>query len=240
MTELADKDLLSIQQARQMVQLARAAQLQWANATQEQVDRVCEAMANAAFQASERLGRMASEETGYGVPEHKKLKNEFASKAVWESIRNIKTVGVVNHDAARKVYEIAWPMGIVAALTPSTNPTSTVMNKALISVKARNAIIVAPHPSAVNSCGETARIMAEAAVAAGAPENLVQCMSHVSLQGTDELLSHKYIGVILATGGTPMVRAAHSKGKPAYGVGPSCTDAQHEPHAISRLAYNGR
>ncbi|MEE8482464.1 MAG: aldehyde dehydrogenase family protein, partial [Acidiferrobacterales bacterium] len=169
MTEIADKDLLSIQEARQMVQKARAAQLQWANATQEEVDRVCEAMADVAYQASERLGRMASEETGYGVPEHKKLKNEFASKAVWESIKNIKTVGVVNHDAARKVYEIAWPMGIVAALTPSTNPTSTVINKALISVKARNAIIVAPHPSAVNSCGETARIMAEAAVAAGAP-----------------------------------------------------------------------
>lgn len=220
MTELADKDLLSVQQARQMMQLARAAQLAWANATQEQVDRVCAAMADVAFQASERLGRMASEETGYGVPEHKKLKNEFASKAVWESIKNIKTVGVVNHDAARKVYEIAWPMGIVAALTPSTNPTSTTINKILISVKARNAIIVAPHPSAVNSCLETARVMADAAVAAGAPEHLVQCMSYISLPGTDELLSHKYIGVILATGGTPMVRAAHSKGKPAYGVGP--------------------
>lgn len=220
MATVTDKDLLSIQQARQMVQQARAAQLEWANATQEEVDRVCAAMADVAYQASERLGRMASEETGYGVPEHKKLKNEFGSKYVWDSIKDIKTVGVVRHDAQRKVYEIAWPMGIVAALTPSTNPTSTVMNKTLISVKARNAIIVAPHPSAVNCCLETARIMAEAAEAAGAPKNLVQCMSQISLPGTDELLSHKYIGVILATGGTPMVRAAHSKGKPAYGVGP--------------------
>jgi len=215
-----DKDLQSIQQARQMMQLARAAQLEWATASQAEVDRVCAAMADVAYQASERLGRMAAEETGFGVPEHKKLKNEFASKNVWESIKNIKTVGVVNHDAQRKIYDIAWPMGIVAALTPSTNPTSTTINKTLISVKARNAIVVAPHPSAVKSCLETVQIMAEAAVAAGAPKNLVQCMSYITLQGTDELLSHKYIGVILATGGTPMVRAAHSKGKPAYGVGP--------------------
>jgi acetaldehyde dehydrogenase (acetylating) len=220
MPEIIDKDLLSMQQARQMMLTARKAQLIWAKATQEEVDRVCAAMAEVAFQASERLGRMASEETGYGVPEHKKLKNEFASKFVWESIKDIKTVGVINYDERTKVYEIAWPMGIVAALTPSTNPTSTVINKTLISVKARNAIIVAPHPSAVNCCVETSKLMAQAAVEAGAPEGLVQCMSEVSLPGTNELLSHKYVGVILATGGTPMVRAAHSKGKPAYGVGP--------------------
>jgi len=220
MPEIIDKDLLSMQQARQMMLTARKAQLVWAKATQEEVDRVCAAMAEVAFQASERLGRMASEETGYGVPEHKKLKNEFASKFVWESIKDIKTVGVINYDERTKVYEIAWPMGIVAALTPSTNPTSTVINKTLISVKARNAIIVAPHPSAVNCCVETSKLMAQAAVEAGAPEGLVQCMSEVSLPGTNELLSHKYVGVILATGGTPMVRAAHSKGKPAYGVGP--------------------
>lgn len=220
MPEIIDKDLLSIQQARQMMLTARKAQLIWAKATQEEVDRVCAAMAEVAFQASERLGRMASEETGYGVPEHKKLKNEFASKFVWESMKDIKTVGVLNYDEQTKVYEIAWPMGIVAALTPSTNPTSTVINKTLISVKARNAIVVAPHPSAVNCCVESSKIMAQAAVEAGAPEGLVQCMSEVSLPGTNELLSHKYVGVILATGGTPMVRAAHSKGKPAYGVGP--------------------
>jgi acetaldehyde dehydrogenase (acetylating) len=215
-----DKDLLSIQQARSMVEAAYNAQKVWAKASQEQVDRVCEAMVNAAFAASERLGRMASEETGYGVPEHKKLKNEFASKHVWESIKDIKTVGVVRHDPQRRVYDIAWPMGVVAALTPSTNPTSTTMNKILISVKARNGVIVAPHPSGVNCCVETARIMAQAAVAAGAPEGLIHCMSQVSLQGTNELMSHRHTAVILATGGSPMVRAAHSQGKPAYGVGP--------------------
>jgi acetaldehyde dehydrogenase (acetylating) len=220
MAELHDKDLLSIQQARTMVLAARQAQLEWAKASQEQVDRVCAAMAEAAYGASERLGRMASEETGYGVPEHKKLKNEFASMHVWNSIKDVKTVGVIRHDPKAKVYDIAWPMGIVAALTPSTNPTSTVMNKVLMSVKARNAVIVAPHPSAVNCCVETARVMNDAAVAAGAPEGLIHCMSQISLAGTDELLSHRYTAVILATGGSAMVKAAHSKGKPAYGVGP--------------------
>lgn len=215
-----DKDLQSIQQARSMVEAAHQAQLVWAKASQELVDRVCEAMVNAAFNAAERLGRMASEETGYGVPEHKKIKNEFASRHVWNSIKDVKTVGVVRHDPGTRVYEIAWPMGVVAALTPSTNPTSTVINKILISVKARNGVVVAPHPSAVNCCVEAARLMAQAAVQAGAPEGLIHCMSQVSLPGTNELMSHRYVAVILATGGSPMVRAAHSQGKPAYGVGP--------------------
>ena len=215
-----DKDLLSIQQARFMVEAAYNAQKVWAKASQEQVDRGCAAMVDAAFQAAERLGRMASEETGYGVPEHKKLKNEFASRHVWDSIKNLKTVGVVRHDPQTRVYEIAWPMGVVAALTPSTNPTSTTINKILISVKARNGVVVAPHPSAVNCCVETAKLMAQAAAQAGAPEDLIHCMSHVSLPGTNELMSHRHTAVILATGGSPMVRAAHSQGKPAYGVGP--------------------
>ena len=215
-----DKDLRSIQQARQMVLSAREAQKKWGIATQAEVDRVCEAMAEAAFGAAERLGRMAAEETGFGVPEHKKIKNQFASRAVWESIKDVKTVGFIKKDEVKKLYEIAWPMGVIAALTPSTNPTSTVMNKILMAVKARNAIVVAPHPSAVNCCVETANLMNQAAVAAGAPDGLIHCMSEISLPGTDELLSHKYTALILATGGGAMVRAAHSKGKPAYGVGP--------------------
>ncbi len=215
-----DKDLRSIQQARQMVLQAREAQKIWGFATQEEVDRVCEAMAEAAFGAAERLGRAAAEETGFGVPEHKKIKNQFASKSVWESIKDVKTVGIIKKDEEKQLYQIAWPMGVVAALTPSTNPTSTVMNKVLMAVKARNAIVIAPHPSAVNCCVETARLMNKAAVSAGAPEGLIHCMSEISLPGTDELLSHKYTALILATGGGPMVKAAHSKGKPAYGVGP--------------------
>ncbi|HDD55435.1 MAG TPA: aldehyde dehydrogenase family protein [Chloroflexi bacterium] len=215
-----DKDLRSIQQARRMMVSAREAQKVWGFATQAEVDRVCEAMAKAAYGAAERLGRMAAEETGFGVPEHKKIKNQFASQAVWEEIKDVKTVGIIKKDEVKKLYQIAWPMGVIAALTPSTNPTSTVINKILMAIKARNAIVIAPHPSAVNCCVETAKLMDKAAVEAGAPEGLIHCMSEVTLPGTDELLSHKYTALILATGGSGMVRVAHSKGKPAYGVGP--------------------
>ncbi len=215
-----DLDLQSIQEARTLATAARQAQLAWAKAGQAEVDRVCAAIAEAAFGASERLGRMAVEETGYGVPIHKMLKNHLSSRLLWEAIKDIKTVGVIRHDEKKKIYDIAWPMGIVAALTPSTNPTSTTMFKTLISVKARNAIVVAPHPSAVKCCVETARVMSEAATPAGAPAGLISCMSKVTLAGTQELMKHKYTALILATGGSDMVRAAHSVGKPAYGVGP--------------------
>jgi acetaldehyde dehydrogenase (acetylating) len=215
-----DKDLASIQEARDLANAAHEAQKVWGRASQAEVDRVCAAMAEAAFQASERLGRMAHEETGYGVAAHKKIKNEFASRIIWESIKDIKTVGVINHDPQRRIYEIAWPMGVVAALTPSTNPTSTVMAKVLTAVKARDAIVIAPHPAAVHCSYETARLMAEAAERSGAPRGLIGCMQNVSLQGTQELMRHKHVAVILATGGSGMVKAAHSVGKPAYGVGP--------------------
>jgi acetaldehyde dehydrogenase (acetylating) len=219
MAEL-DHDLQSIQEARTLAVAAREAQRRFATASQAEVDRICAAMAEAAAAAAERLGRMASEETGYGVPEHKTLKNVLSSRLLWDSIKNIPTVGVIRHDAQRKLYDIAWPMGVVAALTPSTNPTSTAMFKILISVKARNAIVVAPHPAAVKCCLETARLMAEAGERAGMPKGLVSCMSRVSLPGTQELMRHRYVALILATGGSDMVRAAHSVGKPAYGVGP--------------------
>lgn len=215
-----DQDLTSIQEARDLVSAAHAAQQVWAKASQEQVDRVCAAMAEAAYRASESLGRMACEETGYGIPAHKKLKNEFGSRSVWESIKDVKTVGVIAHDPIKRIYEIAWPIGVVAALTPSTNPTSTAMFKILISVKARNSIVIAPHPSAARCTLETTRLMAVAAVAAGAPAGLIGCFQNVSLQGTQELMNHKCTALILATGGSPMVKAAHSVGKPAYGVGP--------------------
>lgn len=215
-----DKDLASIQEARDLVVAAHEAWQTWRHASQEQVDRVCAAMAEAGYQASERLGRMAQEETGFGVALHKKLKNEFGSRRVWESIRDLKTVGVIRHDAARRLYEIAWPMGVVAALVPSTNPTSTTFFKSLIAVKARNAVVFSPHPSARRCTYEAAQAMALAAENAGAPKGLIGCIQQVSLQGTNELMTHRQTAVILATGGTPMVRAAHSTGKPAYGVGP--------------------
>ena len=215
-----DKDLSSIQEARDMVARAYDAWKIWSHASQAEVDRVCAAMAEAGFQASERLGRLAQEETGFGIAAHKKLKNEFASRAVWASIQDLKTVGVIRHDPAHRLYEIAWPMGVIAALVPSTNPTSTAFFKALIAVKARNAIVFSPHPSAVHCIADAAQTMALAAENAGAPKGLIGCLQQISLQGTQELMSHRHTALILATGGSAMVRAAHSTGKPAYGVGP--------------------
>ena len=215
-----DKDLSSIQEARDLAASAWEAWQKWRTASQVEVDRVCAAMAEAGYHASERLGRLAVEETGFGVPAHKKIKNEFGSRFVWESIRDTKTVGVIRHDPQRRLYEIAWPMGVVVALVPSTNPTSTAFFKILTAVKARNAIVVAPHPSAVRCTCDATTTMALAAESAGAPKGLVSCMTQVSLPGTQELMTHRRTAVILATGGSAMVRAAHSTGKPAYGVGP--------------------
>ena len=219
MAEL-DKDLLSIQEARALATQARDAQRQFLKATQAEVDRVCAAMAQAAADAAVTLGKMASEETGYGVPEHKTLKNLLSSQLLWNEIKDIPTVGVIRSNPQKGTYDIAWPMGVVCALTPSTNPTSTTMFKTLIAVKAKNAIVIAPHPFAAKCCAETIRIMAEAGERAGMPKGLISCMTNVSLQGTQELMKHKYVALILATGGSDMVRAAHSVGKPAYGVGP--------------------
>jgi len=182
----------------------------------------------AAADASVQLGKLASEETGYGVPEHKTLKNLLSSQLLWEAIKDIPTVGVIRSDPQKGTYDIAWPMGVVCALTPSTNPTSTTMFKTLIAVKAKNGIVIAPHPFAAKCCAETIRIMAEAGIRimaeagerAGMPKGLISCMTNVTLPGTQELMKHKYVALILATGGSDMVRAAHSVGKPAYGVGP--------------------
>jgi len=219
MAEL-DKDLESIQEARTLATQARDAQRKFLHATQTEVDRICAAMAQAAADAAVQLGKMASEETGYGVPEHKTLKNLLSSQLLWEAIKDIPTVGVIRSDPQKGTYDVAWPMGVVAALTPSTNPTSTTMFKTLIAVKAKNAIVVAPHPFAAKCCAETIRIMAEAGERAGMPKGLISCMTRVTLPGTQELMKHKYVALILATGGSDMVRAAHSVGKPAYGVGP--------------------
>lgn len=177
-------------------------------------------MAEAGFHAAARLGRLAQEETGFGVAAHKRLKNEFASRGVWESIQPLRTVGIIRNDPSRHLYEIAWSLGVIAALTPSTNPTSTAIFKSLIAVKARNAIVIAPHPAAARCTHQAVQALAVAAEAAGAPQGLLSCMQQISLPGTQALLSHRRTALILATGGAAMVRAAHSTGKPAYGVGP--------------------
>src|ERR1051326_8085826 len=141
-----DKDLQSIQEMRELVQKAKKAQLEFRAYDQARVDRVVKAMADAGFDAAERLGRMAHEETGFGKPEDKKKKNEFATRRVWESIKDLRSVGVIREDREKKIIEIAEPTGVVCALIPSTNPTSTVMFKAIISVKGRNGIVASPHP----------------------------------------------------------------------------------------------
>ena len=219
MAEL-DADLVSIQEARSLALAAKAAQKQFMAADQAQVDRICQAMVDAIMRDSARLAQLAHDETGYGVTAHKKLKVEFAAKGVWDSIRDTPTVGVLRRDEARGIIEIGWPVGVVVGLTPSTNPNSTAIFKVLISVKARNAIIVAPHPSAAKATYEAVRLMAEAGERAGMPKGLVSCMQNSTLQGSQELMKHHATSLILATGGTPMVRAAHSTGKPALGVGP--------------------
>jgi len=215
-----DRDLASVQEARDLVRRADEAQRAFARATQETTDRVVEAMGRAASAEAERLARLAVDETGMGRFEDKILKNRFAADDVLRYILPLKTVGVIRDLPEIGVKELAVPMGVVAALIPTTNPTSTAIYKALISVKARNAVVMSPHPRAVQCIGEAVRVMAAAAERAGAPKDLVLAMTDPTLEGTQELMHHKRTAVILATGGSDMVRAAYSSGKPAFGVGP--------------------
>lgn len=227
-----DADLRSMQQARDLAVAAREAMRSFQFASQQQVDTICEAMVAAAMREAGRLGQMAHEETGFGYPAHKQLKNEFAAQGVWDSIKDVPTCGVLRRDEARKIIEIGWPVGVLCALTPSTNPTSTAIFKILIGVKARNAVIVAPHPSAKNCTAEAVRVMVEAGEAAGMPKGLVSCMTELTMQGTNELMNHYATSMILATGGPGMVKAAHSCGKPALGVGPG-----NVPAYVDRSAH---
>lgn len=231
-----DKDLQSVQEARDLVEKAKEAQLAFRSFSQEKVDAVVKAMVDAGYAAAETLGRLAHEETGFGKTEDKRKKNEFATKRVWESIKDLKTVGVINEDKEKRIIEIAEPMGVVAALIPSTNPTSTVMFKAIISVKGRNGFVASPHPRAAKSTLEAARILGKAAEAAGAPPGLIACLSVPTIEGTNELMRHKKTAVILATGSNPMVKAAYSAGKPAYGVGSGNVPAFIERTANVRKA----
>jgi acetaldehyde dehydrogenase (acetylating) len=232
-----DKDLLSIQQARALAAAAREAQKALKEFSQEQVDRIVEAMALAARGEAERLAKLAHEETGFGNAKDKTLKNLFSAVDVYEYIRPLRTVGILREDKERRVVEIAEPMGVVAAVIPSTNPTSTAIFKALVSVKARNAVVMSPHPSARNCILETVRVMHGPAVAAGLPKDALSCMTEVSLEGTQELMRCRDTGVILATGGIGLVRAAYSSGKPAYGVGPGNVPAYiHQSADVPKAA----
>ncbi|HWB29066.1 MAG TPA: aldehyde dehydrogenase family protein [Vicinamibacterales bacterium] len=219
-TAPTDRDQASIDEARRLAQRAKQAAPLLAELSQDQIDRIVGAMAAAARPRAEAFAKLAVEETGFGVVADKIQKNLFASDRVYEFIRPMKTVGVVRRDEERRVVEIAEPFGVVAAIVPSTNPTSTAIYKLLIALKARCPIVLSPHPSAARCITAVAEVMADAARTAGAPEGAISWMQHVSLAGTQELMKHRDVAVILATGGLGLVRAAYSAGKPAYGVGP--------------------
>ncbi len=235
-----DRDLQSIQEVRNLVAAAKEAAEQLANFPQEKLDRICKAVAAACMDHAEELAKLAVRETGFGRWEDKKLKNELGSRITWESIRDMRTVGVLRSDPERGLTEIGVPMGVVAALIPSTNPTSTVMYKSLISIKAGNAIVISPHPGAKNCITATYQIIREAAEGAGAPANTIGCVALTTAEATNALLRHRDVGIILATGGEAMVHAAYSSGNPALGVGPGNGPAFIErtadiPAAVGRI-----
>lgn len=216
---LEDRDLRSIQEVRAKVLAAHKAAQEFSGFTQQQVDSIVAAMAEAARANSERLARMAVEETGYGNVRDKIAKNLLNCDLLHQKIAPLKTIGVLREIPEQGITELAVPVGVVAAVLPTTNPTSTAFFKSLISVKAGNAIVMSPHPRARKCTCESARVVAEAAQAAGAPQGLIQCVDEATIPGTKELMSHRRIGVILSTGGAGIVKAAYSSGKPALGVG---------------------
>ena len=231
-----DRDLTSIAEARAMARRAKQAWLELAEFSQERIDAIVDAMAEAATAQAEAFAGLAVEETGYGVVEDKIQKNLFSSQKVYQFIRPMKTVGVIARYDEKRVIEIAEPFGVVAAVVPSTNPTSTAIYKILIALKARCAIVLSPHPAAVKCITRVAEVMDEAARRAGSPAGAINWMTTVTLEGTNELMKHRDVAVILATGGMGLVRAAYSAGKPAYGVGPGNAPAYIERTANVKKA----
>jgi acetaldehyde dehydrogenase (acetylating) len=214
-----DSDLAGLADARSKARQARLAYQAFAGVDQEKVDNIIRAMAEAGTAAARELARMAVDETGFGVYEDKILKNLYNTQFVAASILPMRTVGVLWVDEVNRMTAIGSPMGVIAAIIPVTNPTSTVLFKCLAAVKSGNAIVCAPHPRAVRCSMRAAEVMAEAAVKAGAPKGLISCLSLPTIQSTGELMRHPDVSVVLATGGPGMVRAAYSSGKPTFAVG---------------------
>ena len=214
------------------------AQIEYSNYTQEQVDKIFKAAAIAANRARIYLAKLAVEETGRGIYEDKAIKNMYASEYIWHSIKHDKTVGVINEDKQKGLIEIAEPVGVVCGVTPTTNPTSTTIFKAMIALKTRNPIVFAFHPSAQKCSAEAARIVRDAAIAAGAPEHCVQWIEYPSIEATQGLMNHPGIAIVLATGGSGMVKSAYSTGKPALGVGPGNVPSYIEKTAKLKRAVN--
>ena len=214
-----DKDLQSIQEVRDLLRKAKQAQKVLAAMDQGQIDRITAAVARAGEENARRLAEMAVEETGFGIVEHKEIKNLFSSRTVYEAIKDLKTVGVLARDEEHKTMDIGVPVGIVAGLVPSTNPTSTILYKSLICLKAGNPVIFSPHPNAVRCIAAAVEIAAKAAEEAGAPKGAISCITNPTLDATNALMRHDDTRMILATGGGAMVKAAYSSGTPAIGVG---------------------
>ena len=214
-----DKDLQARQEARCLAKKADEAQKKLARMSQQQLDTIVEAMANAFSAAAGELAQMAVTETGFGNAADKTTKNKFASETVLQAIKPMRTVGVLTEDPKEKLWQIGVPMGLIAAIVPSTNPTSTVCYKAMIALKAGNSIVFSPHPKAIGCTLKAAQIVAQAAERAGAPAGSVGCLTIPSMAGCQELMAAPEVRLILATGGPAMVRAAYSSGKPAIGVG---------------------
>ena len=236
-----DKDLAARQEARLLCRQAVEAQKRMADMDQAQLDRIVEAIAKAFSAAALELAELAVRETGFGNSEDKITKNKFASETVAAAVRGMKTVGVLKEVPGEKLWEVGVPVGTIAAIVPSTNPTSTVCYKAIIALKSGNTIVFSPHPKAVDCTLRAARIVAAAAEKAGAPAGSISCLSLASMAGCQELMAAKEVKLILATGGPAMVRAAYSSGKPAIGVGAGNGPAyiHHSAdikHAISCIA----
>ena len=214
-----DKDLAARQEARLLCRQAEKAQQILAQMTQQQLDAIVEAIAGKFSASAVELAELAVRETGFGNAEDKVVKNRFASETVAAAVRGMKTVGVLNTCEKEKLWEVGVPVGVIAAIVPSTNPTSTVCYKAIIALKSGNSIVFSPHPKALECTLRAARVVAAAAEAAGAPPGSIGCLSMASMAGCQELMGAEQVRLILATGGPGMVKAAYSSGKPAIGVG---------------------
>lgn len=218
--QLYDKDLLSVQEVRKLLENAKQAQQKLAATDQQIADKIVKSIAEAGVRNARRLAQMAHEDTEFGVVDDKVIKNIFASRGVYEYIKDAKMMGEIDRDPIRRVRAIAVPVGVIAGLVPSTNPTSTVLYKSEIAIKSGNAIVFSPHPNALRCILETVKVIRQAIAEAGGDENLVSCISIPTMQATDTLMKHPIVSMILATGGSAMVRAAYSSGTPAIGVGP--------------------
>lgn len=217
--ELKDKDLVSVQETRNLLEQAKEASKELARMDQQQIDRIVKAISEAGAAHAAELAKAASEETGFGIWQDKVIKNLFAAKVVYEAIKDEKTIGILHEDRERKTWDIGVPVGVIAGIVPSTNPTSTIIYKSMIALKGGNAIVFSPHPGAKNCILDAVRFVAEAAYRAGCPKGAISAISVPTMEATKELMRSDHTSLILATGGGAMVKSAYSSGTPAIGVG---------------------